>query len=71
MTNRRLLRAKIAERGVLMKHLADVCGISATAFSAKIRGRSEFTLSEAAVLRSELSLSDGDFLTIFFANEVA
>lgn len=71
MTNRSLLRAKIAERGVLMKHLADECGISAQAFSAKMKGRSEFSLAEAAVLRSELSLNDGDFLTIFFDTEVA
>lgn len=71
MTSRPLLRAKIAERGVLMKHLAEKCGISAVAFSSKIRGRSEFTLAEAAVLRSELSLSDGEFLSIFFADEVA
>lgn len=71
MTNRKLLRAKIAERGILLKHLADKCGISAQAMSTKMKGRSEFTLAEAAVLRSELSLDDGDFLTIFFSHDVA
>lgn len=71
MTNRELLRGKIKERGVMMKHLAEVCGITAQAFSSKMVGKSEFTGSEMAALRKELALTDAEFIGIFFDTEVA
>lgn len=71
MTNRELLRKYITDRGLKMKHLADECGISAQAFSAKMVGKSEFNASEMAVLKEKLGLSDSEFITIFFDTEVA
>lgn len=71
MTDRELLREKIAERGVMMKFLAEKCGITAQAFSMKMSGEREFSLSEVATLRKALALSDDEFLAIFFSHEVA
>lgn len=71
MTNRRLLKEKIVGSGILMRHLAEKCGITPQAFSTKINGRSEFSMSEAATLRDELRLTDEEFMAIFFDENVA
>lgn len=71
MTNRDMLRKRITERGIKMKHLAIACGISAQAFSSKMVGKSEFNASEMAILKEKLALSDSEFIAIFFGNEVA
>lgn len=71
MTNRDLLREKISESGIIMRHLAEKCGITPQSFSGKINGHSEFSISEAKVLRDLLNLTDDDFMAIFFADEVA
>lgn len=71
MTNRELLRKRIEESGMKMKYLASECHISAQAFSSKMVGKSEFNASEMTVLREKLGLSDSEFITVFFATEVA
>lgn len=71
MTNRELLKEKISEKGIMMRHLAEKCGITPQSFSTKINGHNEFSMSEAATLREVLGLSDDDFMAIFFDNNGA
>ena len=71
MTDLGKLSTVIAERGVMKRYLAEKLGISPQAFSSKIAGRREFTMSEANALRNALSLSEDEFMAIFFSNDVA
>lgn len=71
MTNLERLRGVIAERGVMKRHLAEKLGITPQAFSAKIAGKREFTMSEAGTLRTVLGISEEEFMAIFFADDVA
>ena len=71
MTNLEKLRGVIAERGVLKRYLAERLGITPQAFSAKIAGKREFTMSEAGALRTALGMSEDEFMAIFFADDVA
>lgn len=71
MTNLDKLRGVIAERGVLKRYLAEKLGITPQAFSAKLAGKREFTMSEAGCLRTALSIPEDEFIAIFFADDVA
>lgn len=71
MTNLEKLRGVIAERGVLKRYLAERIGITPQAFSAKLAGKREFTMSEAGLLRTTLGLTGDEFMAIFFADDVA
>lgn len=71
MTDRTLLREKIAESGIVMRHLAEKCGITPQSFSGKINGHNNFSMSEAATLKDILGLTDEEFMAIFFAKDEA
>lgn len=63
-------RAAVARRGKTNRELARELGISETAFSNKVWGRSQFKNSEIKKLTGILELSMEDVNTIFFDSAV-
>ena len=61
------LKKRIDERGLKIRYIADKLGISHEAMYNKIKGKSEFKVSEVAALAKVLNLSDKDIRAIFFA----
>ena len=52
------LRAELARRGMSIPMLADLTGLKVTTLYDKFNGKSDFTLSEAILIRSKLGLED-------------
>lgn len=67
--NRNLLEYEMKERGYTAEKLSREIGISKSAFSKKINGKSEFTLSEIQGIVSVLKLESP--MPIFFAEKVS
>ena len=67
--NRNLLEYEMKERGYTAEKLSREIGISKSAFSKKINGKSEFTLSEIQGIVTVLKLDSP--LPIFFAEKVS
>jgi len=61
------LKQKIDERGLKIRYIAEKLGISHEAMYNKVKGKSEFKVSEVAALAKILKLSDRDIRSIFFA----
>ena len=66
MTDEAELRKRIDERGLKLKFIAGVCGLSYQGFLNKLTNASEFTASEILKLRELLGLSAEDAEGIFF-----
>ena len=66
MLNANLLRGKIAEKGYTQEKLAEEMGVSKNTFSAKIRGYTDFTLSEVSKICSILGIVDYDEICRIF-----
>lgn len=60
------LKQKIDERGLKIRYIAEKLGISHEAMYNKVKGKSEFKVSEVAALAKILKLSDRDIRSIFF-----
>ena len=70
MVNKFKLKGKIAESGMRQDEVAALIGTSPASFSAKVNGRSGFTVSEVDLLRNVLKLDKEDVFNIFFAEDV-
>lgn len=71
MTNTELLRKKIEERGLKIYYIADKLNLSNQGLSNKFENKSEFKVSEVAILKALLDLTEDEVQEIFFAAEVA
>lgn len=60
------LMEKIRESGLSQEAIAAALGISRVTLNAKIKGRSEFSISEAKLIKGALNLSKDQFYSIFF-----
>lgn len=69
MTDEAELRVRIGERGLKLKFVAGVCGLSYQGFLNKLTNVSEFTASEILTLRELLGLSAEDAEGIFFSHK--
>lgn len=67
--NKQLLIYEIRKRGLTAEKVSQQIGISKSAFSKKINGKSEFTLSEIQAIVRILGLASP--MEIFFAAEVS
>ncbi len=67
--DRYLLEAEIKRRGYTMERLSREIGISKSAFSKKINGKSEFTLGEIQRIVDVLGLESP--IPIFFGTKVS
>lgn len=61
------LKKRIDERGLKIRYIAEKLGISHEAMYNKVKGKTEFKVSEVAALAKVLNLSDKDIRSIFFA----
>lgn len=66
--NANLLRGKIAEKGMTQSSLAKIIGMSENSLSRKLRGRRQFSLSEAVTICNVLEIENPK--EIFFDNEI-
>lgn len=61
------LNGKIAENGYNKKEFAKIIGLSETTLRRKAyTGKSDFSISESLLIKDKLSLSNQDYLDIFF-----
>ena len=67
--DRYLLEMEIKRRGFTMERLSQAIGISKSAFSKKINGKSEFTLGEIQRIVDVLGLESP--IPVFFAGKVS
>jgi len=66
--NYNLLKSKIIEKGLTQQKLAEKLGISRSALSLKMNGKTCFTNKEEKEIISLLGLSYEQIFSIFFAN---
>ena len=64
------LRAKMVEKEITGTKMAEILGISHTAFSNKMRQVSQFTQREMSTIAKTLDLSIDEISDIFFARDV-
>ena len=69
--NLNMLKYEIAEAGFKLGDVGKKLHLSPAAFSNKINGKNEFTLSEARILAQLLSMNGKDIVDIFFGKDVA
>lgn len=67
--NSNLLKGKIKEKNMSQGDVAELIGLSLSRFNAKINTKNGavFTLGEARSLRKVLSLTEEQFMQIFFS----
>lgn len=63
-----LVAAKTRSKGVTRKDLAKKVGMSENTFAAKVKGTSDFTLSEALNLSDLLEITLNDFCSLVYQN---
>lgn len=68
--NNDLLREVIQERGIKVSVLADKMGISRQSLHLKLNGDRSFDQGEIMALKTNLRLSDEEFMSIFFSEPV-
>lgn len=64
------LKAKIFEKGYNVENFASIIGMCATSFRLKLKGKVDFKLGETLDIKSKLSLTNKDYLDIFFGNKL-
>lgn len=69
--NKNKLKGKIVECGFTYKKMANFLGVSETTFTAKINGKTKFSIDEAKELSSRLCLNEDEILKIFFDKKLA
>ena len=67
MTNTNKLKAKIAERGLTMKELAENINISSSTFSQKVSGKVKFSQDDIRKIDKELNLTTDELREIFLS----
>ncbi len=68
--NEKLFRIKVNESGYKMTFIAEQCGITYQGFLKKLKGESEFKVSETMILKELLHLTDEEWKEIFFTDKV-
>ncbi len=68
--NNEKLKEVIQDSGIKISVLADKIGISRQSLYMKINGERSFDQGEIMELKSNLHLSDEQFMTIFFSDDV-
>lgn len=68
--NNEKLKEVIQDSGIKMSVLADKIGISRQSLYMKVNGERSFDQGEIMALKSNLHLSDEQFMTIFFSDDV-
>lgn len=68
--NNDLLREVIQDRGIKVSVLADKMGISRQSLHLKLNGDRSFDQGEIMALKTNLRLSDEEFMSIFFSEPV-
>ena len=68
--NNELLREVIKDSGVKVTALADKIGISRQSLTMKINGERSFDQGEIMAIKTNLHLTDEQFMQIFFNDEV-
>ena len=66
--NRNKLIVKIKEQGKTIQQMAAEVGISLTAMSRKINGKTQFTREEIEKIADLLELTNEELLAIFFSD---
>lgn len=69
--NLRKLKAAKVEADVSVEQIANALHVDRATVYRKLSGKTEFVLSEVIALRELLHLSESDFQTIFFSQELA
>ncbi|MFQ7341609.1 MAG: DUF739 family protein [Turicibacter sp.] len=69
--NKNKLKGKIVECGFTYKKMANFLGVSETTFTAKINGKTKFSIDEAKELSARLCLNEDEILKIFFDKKLA
>ena len=64
------LKKRIDAHGFKIRFLAEKLGISHESMYNKVKGRTEFKVSEVSILSDILELSDSDIRLIFFGHKV-
>lgn len=67
MTNVNKLKAKIAERGLTMKELAENINMSSATFSQKTSGKIKFSQEDIRKIDKELDLTSDELREIFLS----
>lgn len=69
--NKRLLEAKMVEKGISTDEMAKELNISPETFWRKKKGKSDFYRKEIKTICDVLSLSGEETIAIFFGNQLA
>lgn len=67
MTNTNKLKAKIAERGLTMKELAENINMSSSTFSQKVSGKVKFSQDDIRKIDKKLNLTADELREIFLS----
>lgn len=70
MINTTLLNSRIKESGLSKSFIASKMGINLNSLQNKITGKTAFRDPELMAAKKTLALSDSDFISIFFADDV-
>lgn len=70
MTNTNKFKSVLLEKGITMKKLSEITGISQTSLSYKSNNHRQFLAKEISLIQKELDLSNEERDAIFFAQEV-
>lgn len=65
------LKARMKEKGITQKQIADVLGVAPPTVSQKLNGIRPMDLNEAKTIADKLEIDSADFGVYFFASEVA
>lgn len=65
------LKARMKEKGITQKQIADVLGVAPPTVSQKLNGIRPMDLNEAKTIADKLEIDSSDFGVYFFASEVA
>ena len=65
------LKARMKEKGITQKQIADVLGVAPPTVSQKLNGIRPMDLNEAKTIAGKLEIDSADFGVYFFASEVA
>lgn len=68
--NHELLKETIQDRGIKVSVLADKMGISRQSLHMKLNGERSFDQGEIMAIKTNLRLSDDEFMEIFFNSAV-
>ena len=65
------LKARMKEKGITQKQIADVLGVAPPTVSQKLNGIRPMDLNEAKTIADKLEIDSADFGVYFFASDVA